>query len=134
MLWPAVNAGLNAASGLLVLAGLWCIRTKRVAAHRACMGSACGVTTLFFVSYVSYHARVGGTPFPGEGWLRAAYLAILISHTTLAIVIVPLVARTVFLALRNRLEAHKRLARITAPIWLYVSATGIIVYWMLYQM
>ena len=131
--WPALNASLNATSGILITAGVLFIRSKKIAAHRACMTAACCVTALFFVSYLSYHAQVGSVPFRGTGWIRAVYFSILISHTALAITIVPLIARTFWLAAKERIEAHRRLARITFPLWLYVSVTGIVVYWMLYR-
>ncbi len=95
---------------------------------------ACVASTAFLISYVIYHAQVGLTRFPGHGWIRPVYFTILISHTVLAIVIVPLVVRTLFLALSRRFQEHKRLARITAPLWLYVSVTGVAVYWMLYHL
>ena len=133
-LTPTINAALNAASACCLLAGYWCVRTKRLAAHRACMLAACGCSIVFLISYVAYHARVGTTHFTGVGWVRGLYFAILGSHTLLAIVIVPLVARTVYLALASRIETHRRLARVTFPLWLYVSVTGVIVYWMLYQL
>ena len=132
--WPACNASLNAASAALLVAGLLCIRAKRVAAHRTLMVGACLVTAAFLISYLLYHARVGSVRFLGTGWARPAYFTILISHTILAIVIVPLVLRTLFLAARERFTEHKRLARWTFPLWLYVSVTGIVVYWMLYRM
>ena len=131
--WPALNASLNATSGVLITAGFLFIRSKKIVAHRVCMTTACCVTTLFFVSYLSYHAQVGSVHFRGTGWIRRAYFALLISHTTLAVTIVPLIIRTVWLASKERIEAHRRLARITFPLWLYVSVTGIVVYWMLYR-
>lgn len=131
--WPALNAALNAVSGAWIMAGFLFIRAKKVAAHRFCMIAACTVTALFFVSYLSYHAQVGSVPFRGTGAIRLAYFALLISHTSLAVTIVPLIIRTVWLAAHERIEAHRRLARITFPLWLYVSVTGIVVYWMLYQ-
>jgi uncharacterized membrane protein YozB (DUF420 family) len=132
-LWPAVNATLNATSASLVLAGLACILAKRTTAHLICMAGACVVTAAFFLSYLAYHAQVGSVKFHGTGWERWAYFAILVSHTVLAVVIVPLVVRTLWLATRKRFEEHKRIARWTAPLWLYVSVTGIVVYWMLYH-
>ena len=131
--WPALNASLNATSGALITAGFLFIRSKRVAGHRLCMMAACCVTALFFISYLSYHAQVGMVKFRGQGWIRTAYFSILISHTLLAITIVPLIIRTVWLATHNRIESHRRWARITFPLWLYVSATGVVVYWMLYR-
>ncbi len=132
--WPLFNASLNATSAVLVLAGFACIRAKRVAAHRLFMVGACLVTAVFFASYLAYHARVGSVRFAGTGWSRPVYFAILISHTVLAIVIVPLVLRTLFLAARERIDAHRRIAHWTLPLWLYVSVTGIVVYWMLYRL
>lgn len=130
---PALNACLNGSSALLLLAGFLFIRRKNVPLHRACMGSAFALSVLFLVSYLAYHAVHGATRFPGTGWVRTAYFAILISHTVLAVVIVPLVLRTLTLALRGRFEAHRRIARWTLPLWMYVSVTGVVVYWMLYQ-
>lgn len=132
--WPAFNASLNALSGALIMAGFLFIRSKQIAAHRACMVGACCVTALFLVSYLSYHAQVGSVKFQGTGLIRRAYFALLISHTALAITIVPLIIRTVWLAAKNKVEMHRKWARITFPLWLYVSVTGIVVYWMLYRM
>ena len=132
--WPAVNASLNATTAGLLLLGYGFIRAKRIGSHTVCMLLACAVSLVFLVSYVLYHAQVGTTRFPGQGWARSCYLAILLSHTALAIVIVPLVIRTLWLALQRRFETHRRLARLTLPLWLYVSVTGVIVYWMLYHM
>lgn len=132
--WPAFNASLNAISGALIMAGFLFIRAKQVSAHRLCMAGACCVTALFFVSYITYHAQVGSVKFKGAGALRYAYYALLISHTVLAITIVPLIIKTVGLAIKNKLELHRKWARVTFPLWLYVSVTGIVVYWMLYRM
>ena len=132
-LWPAVNASLNATSAVLLALGFLLIRRRRTTAHAGFMLGACGVTIAFLVSYVLYHARVGSVRFHGTGWVRPAYFAILISHTVLAIAIVPLVVRTLILAAGKRFEAHRALARWTLPLWFYVSVTGVIVYWMLYH-
>lgn len=129
---PTLNALLNASSGLLLVAGWLMIRTRRVAAHRACMVSAFVVSTLFLISYLVYHAQVGSVPFQGTGWIRPVYFSILISHIILAACIVPLAVTTLLLAWRERFSAHRRLARWTLPIWLYVSVTGVVVYLMLY--
>jgi uncharacterized membrane protein YozB (DUF420 family) len=129
---PTLNAVLNATSAALVLAGWGFIRRRRIAAHRACMAGAVVASALFLVSYLAYHARIGSMPYRGTGPLRVAYFAILISHTLLAAVIVPLVAVTLTRALRERFEAHRRIARVTLPIWLYVSVTGVVIYLMLY--
>ena len=130
---PAVNATLNGASALLLLAGFGCIRAQRVTAHKLCMTAAFAASTLFLASYLTYHAHVGSVRFPGHGAARAVYLAILGSHTLLAVAIVPLVLRTLYVALRGRFAAHRAIARWTLPLWLYVSVTGVIIYWMLYR-
>jgi putative membrane protein len=129
---PALNAALNSASALLLAAGWLFIRSGNVAAHRRCMLAALTTSTLFLTSYLIYHYHVGSVPFTGQGWTRRLYFTILISHTSLAVTIVPLVLITLYRALRNRFERHKRIARWTLPLWLYVSVTGVIVYGMLY--
>jgi len=129
---PALNAVLNSASALLLAAGYLFIRSGNVAAHRRCMLAALATSTLFLTSYLIYHYHVGSVPFTSQGWTRRLYFAILISHTSLAVTIVPLVLITLYRALRNRFERHKRIARWTLPLWLYVSVTGVIVYGMLY--
>ena len=131
---PALNASLNAVAALLLIAGFGFIRARRVAAHKACMLSAAGVSVLFLISYLYYHANVGLTRFQTTGWLRATYFSVLISHTILAALTPPLVVVTLVFALRGRLDRHKRIARFTFPIWLYVSITGVLVYWMLYHL
>jgi uncharacterized membrane protein YozB (DUF420 family) len=131
---PTLNAMLNAASAVLLMAGYVCIRKKHVAAHMLLMGGACAVSALFLTSYLIYHAQVGSVRFAGTGWIRPVYFSILISHTVLAIAIVPLVLRTLFLAGRKRFSEHVGIARWTLPLWLYVSVTGVAVYWMLYHM
>ena len=133
-LLPTINAVLNGTCAVLLVAGYLFIRRKAVQAHRDCMATAFLFSVLFLISYLTYHAVHGSTRFPGTGWVRPAYFAILISHTVLAVVIVPLVIRTLYLALRNRFEAHRRIARWTLPLWLYVSVTGVVVYFMLYRM
>ena len=133
MTLPALNAALNTTSAALLLAGYLCIRAGRTAAHRRFMLAACAVSAAFFASYLTYHARVGSVPFAGAGWVRPIYFSILISHTILAVVIVPLVARTLFLASRRRFAEHRAIAHWTFPLWLYVSVTGVVVYWMLYR-
>ena len=131
--WPAVNASLNATSAVLLALGFLMIRRRWITAHTGFMLGACAVTIVFLVSYVLYHARVGSVRFPGTGWVRPVYFMILISHTALAITIVPLVVRTLLLAATRRFDAHRALARWTLPLWFYVSITGVVVYWMLYQ-
>jgi uncharacterized membrane protein YozB (DUF420 family) len=131
---PAVNASLNGLSALLLAAGYACIRSGRRDAHRNCMIAALVSSTLFLSSYLVYHFHVGSVPFTGRGPIRTVYFTILITHTILAVVIVPLVAVTVTRALRERFDAHRRIARITLPLWAYVSVTGVVIYWMLYRL
>jgi len=130
---PAVNASLNGLSALLLAAGYACIRSGRREAHRNCMIAALVSSTLFLSSYLVYHFHVGSVPFTGRGPIRTVYFAILLTHTILAVMIVPLVAVTVTRALRERFDAHRRIARITLPLWAYVSVTGVVIYWMLYR-
>ena len=130
---PHVNACLNATSAVLLLAGFSFIRLGKVAAHRACQISALVVSTLFLASYLTYHYYHGTTRFQGSGLARPIYFTILTSHTILAIVIVPLIAVTFVRAFRLDFVRHRKIARITLPLWFYVSITGVIVYLMLYQ-
>jgi uncharacterized membrane protein YozB (DUF420 family) len=130
---PALNAMLNATSAVLLIAGMWSIGARRVGLHVVSMMGAVAVSALFLASYLIYHAQMGSVHFQGSGWIRPVYFAILGTHTVLAAVIVPLVGRTVFLAVRRRYEAHKAFARWTLPIWLYVSLTGVVIYWLLYR-
>jgi len=131
---PTVNAALNATSAVLLFAGWRAIRAGRRDVHRALMLCACGSSTLFLASYLTRIALTGTHRFPGTGLLRAAYLVVLGSHTVLAVAALPLVLRTLFLALRERFPEHRRIARWTLPIWLYVSVTGVVVYVMLYHL
>jgi len=131
---PAVNAALNAASAVLLATGYAMIRARRIAAHRACMLAAFAVSTLFLISYVTYHASAGSRLFGGQGAVRAVYFVLLLSHIVLASAIVPLALVTIYRALAGRFNRHVRIARWTLPIWLYVSVTGVIVYWMLYRL
>jgi uncharacterized membrane protein YozB (DUF420 family) len=131
--FPAIDATLNAASAVLLVSGYLCIRRHRIQAHRACMLSAVATSTLFLVCYLWYHAHHGITRFPGSGLLREFYFALLGSHTVLAAAIVPLVLVTLTRALRRNFSRHKRIARWTLPLWVYVSVTGVAVYWMLYH-
>ncbi len=131
---PHVNASLNATSALLLTAGYFFIRRKRVTAHKTCMISALVVSLLFLISYLTYHYQVGSVRFTGKGWIRPVYFSILISHTVLAAAIVPLVLITLRRALKGRFDKHVRIARWTLPVWLYVSITGVLVYWMLYHL
>ena len=129
---PALNATLNAIAAVLLTAGWINIRRRNVAAHRACMLAAFGASTLFLVSYVIYHARAASVPFAGQGWVRPVYFFILITHIVLATVIVPLALTTIYRAWRGELWRHKRIARVTLPIWLYVSVTGVLDFWMVH--
>jgi uncharacterized membrane protein YozB (DUF420 family) len=129
---PALNASLNAIAAILLLAGWICVRTGRRAAHRAAMSGALVTSALFLTSYLIYHANAGSKPYQGTGPIREIYFAILITHIVLAAAIVPLVLMTVTRALRERFDAHRRIARWTLPLWLYVSVTGVVIYLMLY--
>jgi putative membrane protein len=131
---PLLNACLNATSAALLAAGWVCVRRKHVAAHKTCMVSALAVSTLFLVSYVTYHSLAGSRPFTGQGWIRLVYYPLLVSHIVLAAAIVPLALTTVYRALQGNFARHVRIARVTLPIWLYVSVTGVLVYWMLYRL
>ncbi len=131
---PALNAALNGTSALLLAVGYLCIRRKKITAHKVCMLSAFGTSALFLISYLTYHYHVGSIHFAGQGGIRALYFTILISHTLLAVAILPLALVTVYRALKGRFDRHVRIARWTLPIWLYVSVTGVIVYWMLYHL
>lgn len=131
---PALNAGLNGASALLILLGYFAIRQNAWTAHALCMCLALGTSTLFLASYLTYHYFHGSTHFPHQGWIRPVYFTILISHTILAVVVVPLVLISLYWALRSQFYTHVKIAKITFPIWLYVSLTGIVIYWMLYRM
>lgn len=131
---PPVNATLNGSAAVLLVLGWILIRSRQIKAHAACMVAAIAVSALFLGCYLVYHYQAGSVPFRGVGPIRIAYLSILLSHTVLAVVIVPLIATSVYLAARGRFQAHARIARVTFPIWLYVSITGVVVYWMLYRM
>ena len=129
---PAVNAALNATAGAFISVGYLFIRRGNQTAHKRCMIAALATSTLFLISYVVYHASAGSRPYQGEGFMRMVYFAILIPHVILAAATVPLALVTANRGLRNRLDAHVRIARWTLPIWLYVSVTGVIIYLMLY--
>ena len=130
---PHLNACLNASSAVLLFSGYAFIRKGNVAAHRACQTSALIVSSLFLISYLTYHYYHGTTRFQGTGLARPIYFTVLTSHTILAIVIVPLIATTFYRALKRDFVRHRKIARVTLPLWLYVSITGVIVYLMLYQ-
>jgi putative membrane protein len=131
---PALNASLNATSAALLAVGWVSIRRRRIALHRACMLGACVVSTLFLVSYVTYHYLAGSRPFAGQGAIRWVYFPILVSHIILAAAMVPFVLTTVYRALSGNFVRHVRIARFTLPVWLYVSVTGVIVYLLLYHL
>jgi putative membrane protein len=131
---PTLNAALNATSAVLLVLGYRFIRRREIKAHRACMLAAFGVSIVFLTSYIVYHVHVGSVHFPGTGAVRGVYFAILITHTILAALVPPLAIVTLTRALREQFDRHRRLARWTFPIWLYVSVTGVVVYVMLYQL
>lgn len=132
-IFPVINASLNGASTILLLVGHRFIRQRRISAHRVTMITAVITSTLFLISYLYYHAHVGSVRFQGTGWSRPVYFSILISHVVLAAAIVPLVIITLTRALRERFDRHRAIARWTYPLWLYVSVTGVVVYFMLYH-
>jgi len=129
---PAVNASLNAACTVFLLLGFAFIRNGKIRYHRFCMIVAFLCSTVFLCFYLWFHFHAGVIRFGGRGWIRPVYLTILITHTTLAVVIVPLILITLSRALRERFDRHRAIARWTLPLWLYVSITGVIVYWLLY--
>jgi len=131
---PHLNASLNLLSFIFLMAGYRFIRRKEIAAHRACMISACVTSLLFFASYITYHAQVGSVHFPATGPVRTFYLTLLATHTILAASVPVLAIITLTFALRERFATHRRIARWTFPIWAYVSITGVMVYAMLYWM
>jgi uncharacterized membrane protein YozB (DUF420 family) len=131
---PVVNAALNALSACLLIGGYGCIRRGRPAAHQRCMLAACLVSVVFLASYLTLRYFAGMTRFEGQGWIRPVYFAILLSHTVLAAGIVPLAIVTVARALREEHVRHVRIARWTLPLWLYVSITGVVIYWLLYHL
>jgi len=130
---PALNATLNATSAVLLLLGYRAVRRHEIERHRRLMVSAACVSAAFLVSYLVYHAHVGSVRFTATGTPRTVYFTILVTHTILAAAIVPLVLRTLYLGLRRRDDRHRRIARWTFPLWLYVSVTGVVIYLMLYR-
>jgi len=129
---PTLNAALNATSAVLLTIGWFHIKSRRVDAHRRCMIAAFAVSALFLASYVTYHVQVGSRPYPGTGIMRTVYFSILIPHVILAAAVLPLAIVTLRRGLRRDDARHRRIARITLPIWLFVSVTGVVVYAMLY--
>lgn len=130
---PHLNAILNTAATILLVSGWVCIRLGKKTAHVAFMVLALLVSTAFLISYLSYHYKVGHVAFGGKGMIRPVYFVLLISHILLAVVNLPMVVVTVIPAIRQRFDKHKRLARWTLPVWLYVSVTGVLVYFMCYH-
>ncbi|MBW3660520.1 MAG: DUF420 domain-containing protein [Gemmatimonadetes bacterium] len=130
---PVVNACLNGIAAVLLVVGFAFVRRGKIPYHKACMGTAVGVSALFLVSYLFYHSQVGSIRFTAQGWPRPIYFTILITHTVLAVAVLPLVLVTLGRALRGRFDRHARIARWTLPVWLYVSVTGVLVYLLLYR-
>jgi putative membrane protein len=130
---PAVNATLNAVSGVLLLAGYFLIRAGQIEQHRRCMLAAFAASALFLISYLTYHAQVGSVSFMRQGLVRPLYFSILITHVVLAAAVLPLAIVTLSKGLNGRFAAHRTIARWTLPVWLYVSITGVLVYVLLYQ-
>jgi putative membrane protein len=131
---PAINATLNATAAVLLVWGYLLIRRRRIAAHRKVMLAAFATSSVFLCCYLIYHFNVGSVRFPRTGAIRTLYLSILATHTALAAAVPPLAIITLSRGLRARFDRHKRIARWTLPVWLYVSVTGVVVYWMLYRM
>lgn len=131
---PTVNATLNGISTILLTAGYLLIRQRKFTAHRNCMIAAFVTSALFLTSYLIYHYHAGSKSFTVQGWVRPVYFTILISHIILAFLILPLALRTLYLAWRKQFAKHRRIARLTLPLWLYVSVTGVIIYLMLYHL
>jgi uncharacterized membrane protein YozB (DUF420 family) len=130
----SVNAALNSLSAALLTLGFVFIKSKNIKAHKTCMLAAFASSSLFLISYLVYHYQVGSVPFKGQGAIRTLYFTILLTHTILAVVVVPMVLITLWRALKENFPAHRRIARWTLPIWLYVSVTGVLVYVMLYRL
>jgi len=131
---PGVNAVLNASAALLLTIGYSLIRRRKIDAHRNVMIGAFGVSVLFLICYLIYHARVGSVRFERPGPIRAVYLSILMTHTALAVLVPFLAIVTLYRGLKGNYQGHRRIAKWTLPIWLYVSVTGVVVYWMLYRL
>lgn len=130
---PAVNAALNGLSAILLFAGLRFILAGNQKAHMRCMLSAVASSVLFLACYITYHLKAGRTVFQNPGWFRPIYLMLLLTHTVLAVAILPLIIITLSRALRKRFDKHRKIARITWPLWMYVSVTGVLIYFILYK-
>ncbi len=131
---PTLNACLNTISAILLIRGYLLIRRRQIEAHKRTMLAAFAVSTLFLVSYLVYHYNVGSVKFQGQGTIRVVYFTILLTHTFLAAVVAPMILVTLWRAWKNQFDRHRKLARYTLPIWLYVSVTGVVVYLMLYHL
>jgi putative membrane protein len=131
---PGLNAVLNSISGIFLIAGYFFIRSRNIRLHKICMITAFCSSILFLISYLTYHIQTGSKHFPGTGNIRTVYFCILITHTILAATVPPLAILTLIRAWKGKFEKHRRIARWTFPIWLYVSITGVVVYWMLYRL
>lgn len=132
--FPALNASLNATTAALLVTGWFLIRSGKREAHRWTMVAAFLCSAVFLACYLWYHFHVGSVKFMKQGWIRPVYFTILISHTVLAVLVLPIILRTLFLAAKERFEEHRQAARWAFPVWLYVSVTGVTVYWMLYRL
>jgi putative membrane protein len=130
---PALNASLNGLAAILLGIGFVFIQRGEIERHRFCMVAAFVVSMAFLVSYVVYHVHHGATPFPGRGWVRPVYFTLLVSHVVLAALVVPLACVTLYRAWRSDFARHRKIAELTFPVWMYVSVTGVVVYWILYD-
>ena len=130
---PSINASLNALTAVFLVSGYYFIRRRAITAHKICMLAATLTSSIFLACYIYYHLHHGSTRFPGTGFMRLVYFTILISHTIFAVLQLPLIFLTLSRAFRGQFEKHSKIARITLPMWLYVSVTGVVVYWMLYR-
>ena len=130
---PSLNATLNLTAAILIGTGFYFIKRKNIHAHKLCMVAALMVSALFLTSYLFYHYHVGSVRFTKQGWIRSVYFPLLISHTLLAVIVLPMVLRTAFLSFKGRFVSHVRIARWTFPVWMYVSVTGVVVYLLLYH-
>jgi len=130
---PVLNATLNGLSFLILMLGFYFIKNKKVTAHKTCMLTALSVSVLFLISYLTYHFNVGSVRYTKQGWVRPVYFTILFTHTVLAITLVPMVSVTLFRALKERFDKHRKIAQWTLPVWMYVSVTGVVIYLMLYK-
>jgi putative membrane protein len=130
---PALNAGLNSLSALFLFTGFWAIKNKNESLHKKLMVSAFVTSALFLASYLYYHFHHPTTKFPDLGWIKTVYLIILFTHIVLAVVMLPMIFMTFYHAFKDNREKHRKIARLTFPIWSYVSVTGVLIYFMLYQ-